>query len=111
MLINCYIVTENILITAKSVFKIRDEVAFRKLSDGSITIVSPVTDKMISVNSSAAEIWEMIDGANSLKQITDRFYFSHENDRECPPVEELKKDVFEMVKSFFDRNLIEIINN
>lgn len=98
------------MITEKSVFRIRDEVAFRKLSDGSVTIVSPVTDKMISINSTAAEIWETIDGKKSLKQITDRFYFSHGKDAGSPSIEKLKQDVFEVVIAFFDRDLIELIN-
>lgn len=96
------------MITEKSVFRIRDEVAFRKLSDGSITIVSPVTDKMISINSAAAEIWETIDGVKSLKQITDCFYFTHGKDLGSPSFEKLKNDVFEIVKAFFDRDLIEL---
>ncbi|HNW82938.1 MAG TPA: PqqD family protein [bacterium] len=98
------------MITEKSIFRIRDEVAFRKLSDGSVTIVSPVTDKMISINSSAAEIWEIIDGGNSLKQITDCFYLSHGKDAGSPSFEELKQDVVEIVKAFFDKDLIELIN-
>jgi hypothetical protein len=72
--------------------------------------VSPVTDKMISINSAAAEIWEMIDGAKSLKQVTDRFYFSHGKDAGSPSFEKLKQDVLEIVEAFFDRDLIELIN-
>ena len=99
------------VITKNSVIKIKAEIAFRKLADGSVTIISPVTDKMISINQSAAEIWNMIDGANSLKNITDRFIFLHENDAGAPSAEEIEKDVADIIKSFFERNLLEKINN
>lgn len=93
---------------AETVFKIRDEVAFRKLSDGSLTIVSPVTDKMISLNSTAAEIWEMIDGKKSVKEIADNFYFSHADDT---MIHAIKKDAFEIIETFVSKELLEIINN
>lgn len=106
-----YIFLRCALITKNSVMKIRKEVAFRKLADGSVTIISPVTDKMISINRSAAEVWHMIDGLNSLENITERFIFLHGKDAGAPSVEEIEKDVMEIVKSFFERALIEEINN
>lgn len=99
------------MINKNSVMVIKKEVAFRKLADGSVTIVSPVTDKMISINKSASEIWYMIDGLNSLKNITERFIFLHGKDADAPSVEDIEKDVMETVKSFFEKALIEEINN
>lgn len=99
------------MISEKTVLRIRNEVAFRKLSDGTITIVSPVTDKMISINSSAAEIWELINGSNSVVKIKNMFFSSHSGDLGIPSNEKVKDHVFEIIKMFFDKNLIEIINS
>jgi len=92
------------------VFKIRDEVAFRKAEDGTMTIVSPVTDKIITVNPTATEIWEMIDGKKSVSQIIELFLKEHSEDKNFPGKKQLTEDVTDMIDNFFARTLTELIN-
>lgn len=99
------------MITKNSVIRVRAEVAFRKLEDGSVTIVSPATDTILTINRAAAEIWEMIDGTNCMKHITDRFIFLHGNDSGAPSVTEIENEVTEIINSFFEKSLLEEINN
>lgn len=90
------------------IYKIRKEVAFRKSADGLLTIVSPVTDKITTVNSSAAEVWDLIDGQSSVDEIVKGFIKLHKEDAGFPCTEEIIKDVSEILESFFERKLIEI---
>ena len=91
------------------IFRIRDEVAFRKAEDGTMTIVSPVTDKIITINSSACEIWEMVDGKRTVSEIIERFISFHSNDKGLPSEKEIAEDVTDIVDDFFKRELIELI--
>ncbi len=90
------------------VFRVRDEVAFRKAEDGTMTIVSPVTDKIITVNPTATEIWEMIDGEKTVSEIISLFEKVHSEDKDFPGQKQIAEDVTVMVDSFFHRELIEL---
>jgi len=91
-----------------SIFRIKDEVAFRKANDGTMTIVSPVTDKITTINATATEIWEMIDGNKSVAVIIDQFLENHSGDNNFPGKETVGKDVKEIIEMFLNRLLIEI---
>lgn len=90
-----------------TVFMIRKEVAFRKASDGTLTIVSPVTDKITTINSSAAVIWDLIDGKKDLQALINEFITIHKNENSYPGDEGAKCDIIEIIEHFFNRNLIE----
>ncbi len=92
------------------VFKIRDEVAFRKANDGTMTIVSPVTDKIITVNPTATEIWEMIDGEKTVSQIINFFSEAHSDDNDFPGQKQVSEDVTDMIDNFFARELTELVS-
>jgi len=87
-------------------YKIREEIAWRKMKDGTTTIVSPLTDKIITINGSASVIWEMLDGNNSIENIADKILTTYEIDDENPS-ESVFNDVEEIVASFIERDLIE----
>lgn len=94
---------------SNDIFKIKDEIAFRKSCDRTLTIVHPLTDKIITINETAAEIWQLFDGRKNLAEIVDCFIKSHEKDCELPSVEVLRRDVLEIIESFLNKDLIEII--
>jgi hypothetical protein len=96
------------LLNLETVFRIRDEVAFRKAGDGTLTIVSPVTDKITTINSAAAEIFEMIDGKKSVSEIAGNFIQTHSSDNGFPGSDEAQSDVISIVDDFLNRELIEI---
>jgi len=91
-----------------TIFRIRNEVAFRKANDGTLTIVSPVTDKITTVNATASEIWDMIDGKMSAGEIAEKFIQTHKDDNGFPGEKEAKNDVFAIISDFLNRELIEI---
>jgi hypothetical protein len=91
-----------------TVFRIKDEIAFRKANDGTMTIVSPVTDKIITINATATEIWEMIDGQKSVSEIVGSFIQIHSKDNGFPGSDEARSDVISIVDDFFNRKLIEM---
>lgn len=91
-----------------TVFRIRNEVAFRKANDGTLTIVSPVTDKITTVNSTASEIWDLIDGKTSIEIIAEKFMLAHRDDSSFPGEKEVRSDVYAIINDFFNRELIEI---
>ncbi len=78
-------------------FKINSSVAWRKMSDGTVTIVSPVNEKMISINKSASLIWEGAASGKSKEQILELLYSKY------LPQSELTKDIL-------DEDAEEIIN-
>ena len=91
------------------VFKIRNEVAFRKAGDGTMTIVSPVTDKIITINSAACEIWEMLDGKKTVSEIISIFGDRHRTDNDFPGEKQVAEDVVDIIDSFFNKELIELV--
>lgn len=91
-----------------TIFRIRNEVAFRKAADGTLTIVSPVTDKITTVNSAASEIWDMIDGKMNAGEIVEKFINTHKDDNGFPGHKDAERDVFAIINDFFNRELIEI---
>lgn len=93
---------------SNTIFRIRNEVAFRKANDGTLTIVSPVTDKITTVNGTASEIWYMIDGKIDVGAIVQKFIQMHKHDNGFPGDNEVKNDVFAIIDDFFKRELIEI---
>ncbi len=93
----------------KRVFKIRNEVAYRKSSDGNMTIVSPVTDKITTINLTATEIWEMIDGHKNVSEIIEQFYSTHSKDSNLPPKDMVGEDVLEILNSFLEKQLVELV--
>jgi len=92
------------------VFRIRDEVAFRKADDGTMTIVSPVTDKIITINSTACEIWEMVDGKKPVSEIISIFGNRHRTDNDFPGEKQVAEDVVDIIDSFFNRELTELVD-
>lgn len=90
------------------VLKIRDEVAFRKSSDGTMVIVSPVTDEIVTINESAAVLWELIDGKRDVEALIRSFadFFGCEISSEFASVE---KDALEVLEKFLDKQFIEIL--
>ena len=93
----------------KKVFRLRDEIAFRKSDDGTMTIVSPVTDKIITINSTATEIWEMIDGQASVGAIADKFVVAHREENDFPGEKVVIEDVFEIIVELLNKELLEVV--
>lgn len=93
----------------KNIYRIKDEVAFRKAADGAMTIVSPVTDKIITINASATEIWEMIDGKLNMDELKDKFISKHRDDADFPGEIQAEHDAELILEEFLKRELIEKI--
>ncbi len=92
------------------VYRVRDEIAWRKMKDGTVTIVSPLVEKIISINATAGIIWELFDGKRTVAAIVDALYekFSAEGvDRGT-----LESDTHEILRDLIDRQLVEqIVDN
>ena len=93
----------------RTILKIKEEVAYRKADDGTMTIVSPITDKIITVNASATELWELIDGNTDVDRITEIFISRHKEDKDFPGDSEAAEHVSEIIGEFLKRKLIERI--
>jgi hypothetical protein len=93
----------------KNKYIIKDEVAYRKAADGTMTIVSPVTDKIITINTSATEVWEMIDGKLNMDEIKEQFISKHKDDADFPGETQAEHDIDVILEEFFKRELIEEI--
>ena len=91
------------------VFRIKEEVAYRKADDGTMTIVSPITDKIITVNTSATELWELFDGNTDVGEITEIFISRHKDDKDFPGDSEVAEHISEIIEEFIKRELIERI--
>ena len=90
-------------------YRIRDEIAWRKMKDGTVTIVSPLVEKIISINATAGVIWELLDGTRTvavvIAALEERF------GDEVPRVV-LAGDVADILRDLLDRQLIEqIVDN
>ena len=90
----------------EKIFKVKEEIAWRKMKDGTLTIVSPITDKIISINETAGIIWEMLDGEKKVSDIADEMHkmFSENNDVSR---EVILSDVIEIISDFVERELLE----
>ncbi|MFO7735336.1 MAG: PqqD family protein [bacterium] len=86
-------------------YSIKKEIAFRKMKDETVTIVSPLTDKIITVNPVAGMIWEKLDGTNTVSEVAKYIQgvFS-ENDLSY---EDVLADTVEIIEDFLSRELIE----
>jgi len=93
----------------ENVYRIKDEIAYRKAADGTMTIVSPVTDKIITINTSATEVWEMIDGKRNMDEIKEQFISKHRDDADFPGETEAEHDTEVILEEFLKRELIEEI--
>jgi len=91
----------------KKIFRIRDEVAFRKTVDGSLTIVSPVTDKIVTVNKTASEVWELVDGEQDVDKIVQVFVSRHRDDDDFPGESEGGEHVVQILEELLKREFIE----
>lgn len=89
-----------------AVCKIRDEVAFRKSSDGTLTAVSPVSDKIVTLNRAAADIWGLIDGKRTVDGIIAAF-MAEFDPSSLPPKSHVESDVIEIIEQFLNKELIE----
>ena len=90
------------------ILKIKNDVAFRRSFDGTLVAVSPETDKILTLNESAAELWALIDGKRTLSEIITLFAARFE----AASLEELariEKDVLEIIGKFLEKQLVEII--
>lgn len=89
------------------IYKIKEEIAFRKADDGTLTIVSPVTDKIVTINAAAAQLWDLIDGERTVEKISEIFSEMHKDDLDFPGDEEALKDVIEIFGEFLEKEFIE----
>ncbi|MGI6395439.1 MAG: PqqD family protein [bacterium] len=94
----------------QTIFKIKDEIAFRKAADGTTTIVSPATDKILTINVAATEIWEMLDGVSSAGVIAEKFASIHANEEGFPGKERAQDDALKIIEQFLNKKLIKIIS-
>jgi len=91
----------------KPCFRVRDEIAWRKMKDGTVTIVSPIVEKIISINKTAGMVWELLDGNRTVDAIVDVL---HEQFRkEGVTRATIEDDVREILNSFVERQLVEQI--
>ena len=92
----------------ESILKIKDEVAARRSFDGTLVAVSPESDKIVTLNESAAFLWSLIDGKRTLGEILTLFaaHFEAESFDELTQIE---SDVIEIIDKFLEKKLVEII--
>lgn len=90
------------------ILKIRDEVAFRRSFDGTLVAVSPESDKIVTLNESAAELWALIDGKRNIAEIIVLFA-AHFDAESLDELARIENDVFEIVDKFLEKKLIGII--
>ena len=90
------------------ILKIKDEVAARRSFDGTLVAVSPESDKIVTLNESAAELWALIDGKRTLTEIIVLFA-AHFDVESLDELSQIEKDVLEIVDKFLEKQLVEII--
>ena len=90
------------------ILKIKGDVAYRRSFDGTLVAVSPESDKILTLNESAAELWSLIDGKRSIAEIIAIFKdsFDFKDEAESALVE---NDVLEIIDKFLEKQLVEII--
>ncbi len=88
-------------------FRIRDEIAWRKMKDGTVTIVSPLAEKIVSINQTAGMIWDLLDGERTVADIAAAL---HERVRESGVSRAtVEADVCEIIRSLVERQVLEQI--
>lgn len=90
------------------ILKIKNDVAFRRSFDGTLVAVSPETDKILTLNESAAELWSLIDGKRTLAEIVTLFA-AHFEAASLEELAQIESDVLEIIGKFLEKQLIEII--
>jgi len=77
------------------------------MKDGTVTIVSPLIEKILSINTTAGMIWDLLDGTHSAEEIVDFLYekFKHEGVSRAT----IEHDVHEILATFVKRQLVEQI--
>ncbi len=95
---------------SEETYRLRDELAWRKMKDGTVTIVSPVIEKIVSINETAGMVWELLDGNHTVAQIADELYqrFASENSINRSQV---LNDVNDIIAEFRQRQFIERVDN
>ncbi len=87
-------------------YKIKEEIAWRKMKDGTVTIVSPVIDKIITINETAGIVWSSLDRGSSSEEISSLLYSMYQADGSVT-LDSVKKDVQEIINVFIEKSLIE----
>lgn len=90
------------------ILKIKNDVAFRRSFDGTLVAVSPESDKIITLNESAAELWSLIDGKRDITEIITLFA-AHFGAETLDEISQIEKDAVEIVGKFLEKQLVEII--
>ncbi|MBP5201283.1 PqqD family protein [bacterium] len=90
------------------ILKIKNDVAFRRSFDGTLVAVSPETDKILTLNESAAELWSLIDGKRTLTEIITLFA-AHFETASLDELVQIESDVLEIIGKFLEKQLVEII--
>jgi hypothetical protein len=90
------------------ILKIKNDVAFRRSFDGTLVAVSPETDKILTLNESAAELWSLIDGKRTLTEIITLFAARFEA-ASLDELVQIESDVLEIIGKFLEKQLVEII--
>lgn len=89
-------------------YKIREEIAWRKMKDGTITIVSPVVEKIISINETAGVVWEIFEKGGTAEDAVAALSNIFSEDLR-PATEEIMGDVAKIINDFIERHLLEEI--
>ncbi len=93
------------------VYRVREEIAWRKMKDGTVTIVSPLVEKIISINTTAGVIWELLDGKRTVAAVIDSLYEKFKGEEGVDRAV-LERDTHEMLRDLIDRQLVEqIVDN
>ena len=90
------------------ILKIKDDVAFRRSFDGTLVAVSPESDKIVTLNESAAVLWSLIDGKRSITEIVTLFA-AHFDAESLDELTQIENDVLEIIDKFLEKQLVEII--
>ncbi len=88
-------------------FRICEEIAWRKMKDGTVTIVSPRAEKIVSINRTAGMIWDLLDGTRTVAEIVSALHeqFKEEGvDRAT-----IERDTCEIIQSLVERHIVEQI--
>ncbi len=88
-------------------FRIRDEIAWRKMKDGTVTIVSPLAEKIVSINQTAGMIWDLLDGKRTVAEIVTTLHeqFKEEGVERAT----IEADTCEIIRSLVERQVLEQI--
>lgn len=94
----------------RRILKIKDEIAYRKADNGTMTIVSPVTDKIVTINPTASELWELVNGERDAEEISKIFLDEHRKDENFPGDDAVSLHVKEILEEFLKKEFIEQID-